>query len=326
MGYEVRWGTLNESPAPGDCVLLLMDVQEPFLYDITEEDYYLLHRYLGQSDNCTLLWITRMTQLRCEDPRYSLVPGFVRVLRAETMIDLRMVEIETFDEAAITPLMEILGDISRGASEKGSEDLEYEFAIRNGEVLISRCIWERRTEETLPTPKKSTKKLVIGTPGLFDTLHWVDSGNRDLGPNDVEVKMCYVGLNFKVGLSMWSFDASKRTMLTARQDIMAAMGFVGQKDELGIEGTGVVLRVGSDIEDIGTGDKVLLLGAGILTTQAIKARQECILLPKTASVKDVATMATVFVTVIYCFVYLAQIRKDQVSQCERALLLLFIPF
>lgn len=107
---------------------------------------------------------------------------------------------------------------------------------------------------------------------------------------------------------------------------MLAMGLVGDKSELGIEGTGIIQRVGSDVEGLEVGDKVLLLGGGFLATTTIQPQQNCIRLPSTISMEDMATMAAVFATVIYCFVYVTQVQKEQVSWHRSHLFLLLLLF
>lgn len=94
---------------------------------------------------------------------------------------------------------------------------------------------------------------------------------------------------------------------------MVAMGFVGQKGDMGIEGTGIVQRVGANVRDISLGDRVLLLTSGIMRTHAIVDQTQLLRLPEGLSMEDAATMGSVFATAIYSLSHLAQLRKDQVS-------------
>ncbi|PLN85920.1 putative polyketide synthase [Aspergillus taichungensis] len=290
IGYALKWGTLDDLPKPGSCVILLLDVPGPFLYDISQREFELLQRYLGGSEKCTFIWVTRAIQLSCLDPRYSLVPGFVRSLRDEMNLDLRTVEVDTFNTQSAKGIGAILGKVLRSKGEE-CDDLEFEFTVRNGTIHTSRCHWGHQGEDILLPPPSSSKKLDIGTNGLINTLQWVGMEYSLLRPEEVEVKLCYIGLNFR--------------------DIMVAMGFVGQKSDMGVEGTGIVQRVGDNVRDIAPGDRVLLLTSGIMRTHAVVDQTRLIRLPESLSMEDAATMGSVFATAIYSLIHLAQLRKDQ---------------
>lgn len=197
MGCAIKWGTLEEPPNAGSCVILLLDVPGPFLYDISQRNFELLQRYFEKSDGCSFIWVTRATQLSCDDPRYSLVPGFVRSLRDEMDLDLRTVEVDTFDTQSARGIGAILEKILISKDEE-RDDLEPEFAVRNGTIHTSRCHWGQQDEDTPQLSLSSPKKIDIGTTGLIDTLQWVGIEESLLRPEEVEVKLCYIGLNFRV--------------------------------------------------------------------------------------------------------------------------------
>ncbi|KAJ5520916.1 Acyl transferase/acyl hydrolase/lysophospholipase [Penicillium fimorum] len=113
--------------------------------------------------------------------------------------------------------------------------------------------------------------------------------SRKLG--EVEVEMDYVGLNFK--------------------DMMVAMGFFGNKEDLGLEGSGIVLQVGADVTDITVGDRVVLMHSGILASNVVVPREACIKLPQGLSMADAATMLTAYVTVLYSLLEIGALKKGQ---------------
>ena len=201
MGCAIKWGTLEEPPNAGSCVILLLDVPGPFLYDIPQRSFELLQRYFEKSNGCNFIWVTRATQLSCDDPRYSLVPGFVRSLRDEMDLDLRTVEVDTFNTQSAKGVGAILAKIFRSKGEE-CDDLESEFTVQNGTVHTSRCCWGQQDEGSLSLPSSFSKKLDIGTNGLLDTLQWVGMEDSVLKPEEVEVNLCYIGLNFRV----WGLD------------------------------------------------------------------------------------------------------------------------
>ncbi|OOF96404.1 hypothetical protein ASPCADRAFT_4450 [Aspergillus carbonarius ITEM 5010] len=94
-------------------------------------------------------------------------------------------------------------------------------------------------------------------------------------------------------------------------DVLVAMGFVGDIDQLGVEGSGTVRRVGRHVTDLVVGEQVLVLGPGIFDTRFIVDQQRCRKLDKGLSLEDAANMALVYMTAVYSLVYVGQIKKGQ---------------
>jgi NADPH:quinone reductase-like Zn-dependent oxidoreductase len=94
--------------------------------------------------------------------------------------------------------------------------------------------------------------------------------------------------------------------------MMVAMGFFGIKEELGLEGSGIVIRVGSDVTDFSVGDPVVLMHSGVLATNVVVPQEACIKLPDGLSMADAATMLTAYVTVLHSLLEVGGLRKGQV--------------
>lgn len=93
---------------------------------------------------------------------------------------------------------------------------------------------------------------------------------------------------------------------------MIAMGFVGDIGELGLEGSGIVRRVGSNVANIMPGDEILILDSGLMRTRIIVNQQHCLKLPKGLSTVDAVNMASVFATAIYSLINVGQLKKSEV--------------
>lgn len=102
--------------------------------------------------------------------------------------------------------------------------------------------------------------------------------------------------------------------MNASQDMMVAMGFFGSKEDLGLEGSGIVLQVGRDVMDIQIGDRVALMHSGVLTSNVVVPQEACIKLPEGLSMADAATMLTAYVTVLYSLLDIGGLKKNQASQ------------
>lgn len=94
---------------------------------------------------------------------------------------------------------------------------------------------------------------------------------------------------------------------------MVAMGFFGNKEDLGLEGSGIVLQVGPGVTDITVGDRVILMHSGVLASNVVVPQEACIKLPQGLSMADAATMLTAYVTVLYSLLEIGALKKGQVS-------------
>ncbi|RAQ68107.1 polyketide synthase, partial [Aspergillus flavus] len=295
LGYNVRWATLHDKPVENNLIISLLDVEEPFLHSLSSQRYESLLRYLLNIEGCRLIWVTRLTQYGCIDPNYALVPGFARSLRRELSLLLYTFEVDVFNTEAARALSNIVSKAEEDHNKPHGVH-EYEFILYDGCVHIGRCHWGVQKPEKRNTPMPSQSdgvmKLTITTPALLDTLQWVKAEDSRLGEQDVEIDMQYIGLNFR--------------------DIMVSMGLVGSKDQLGIEGTGVIRRIGNGVRDLLPGDEVIVMSSGLLRTRVIIDRKRCFKLPRGMSLHDGATMTSVFATAIYSLLHVGQLRKGQI--------------
>lgn len=89
------------------------------------------------------------------------------------------------------------------------------------------------------------------------------------------------------------------------------LGLFGNMSECGIEGSGVVRRVGSGVHNLQVGDHVILASAGLLCTQKVLPADACLKLPSNISLQDAATVLCVFTTAIHSLVNMGNLQKGQ---------------
>jgi NADPH:quinone reductase-like Zn-dependent oxidoreductase len=94
---------------------------------------------------------------------------------------------------------------------------------------------------------------------------------------------------------------------------MVAMGFVGQKDDLGCEATGLIKDIGPGLhhEDFKRGDRVCILGSSLLRTSVITQSSRCFKLPAEISLEDAATVPCVYATVVHSLLILGRLERGQ---------------
>jgi NADPH:quinone reductase-like Zn-dependent oxidoreductase len=82
--------------------------------------------------------------------------------------------------------------------------------------------------------------------------------------------------------------------------------------EIGLEAAGVVRAVGSAVEDLKIGDRVIVMGgASLFTTEALVPSINCWTFPSSLSFQEAATMPCVLLTVIHGLIEVGQMRSGQ---------------
>ncbi|KAJ5953343.1 Fum1p [Penicillium verhagenii] len=292
-GHLVEWDTLEGCPPTDRDLILLLDIDEPFLHGLEEGSFTQLQEYMLKATGNRMIWVTHSSQMACSDPRYGLILGFSRTLRRELGIDISIFETDTFDASAISSLCSVYDKIT-SSRDADRPNPEYEFSYYQGSVHIGRCHWGASSEaeaNSLEVTERSVRKLDIGSVGFLDSIHWTHCPEETLEDEQIEIDMRHIGLNFR--------------------DLMVAMGLVGHKEQLGFEGSGVVRRVGLGVKDFSPGDRVIAFYQGILKTRIAISSKRCFPCPDEISLIDAASLPTVYATAIYSLIEVSNLRKDQ---------------
>jgi len=89
------------------------------------------------------------------------------------------------------------------------------------------------------------------------------------------------------------------------------LGLFGNMSECGVEGSGIVRKVGSGIRNLKVGDHVMLASAGLFSTRKVLPANVCLKLPDNISLQDAATILCVFTTAIHSLVDMGRLQKGQ---------------
>ncbi|RDA88606.1 hypothetical protein CP532_5867 [Ophiocordyceps camponoti-leonardi (nom. inval.)] len=291
-GIQVSWSKLTDQDfEPDQDVISTLDLERPFFYDISPEDWNSLLKFLSKL-RAPVFWLTRPAQFCCRDPRYGLINGLARTIRTELSLDFITFEIDTLDDTAANAAIGILKKHHR-APPSTEFNSETEFALHNGVVYIGRYHWIAAKNELEAHPKGNERKcLEITLHGSIQSLHWVRRELTTPKADEVEVDIRYSGLNFR--------------------DILQAMGLVqGPKNLFGLEATGIVTAVGSEVHHVKVGDHVMIAEDDCLATRRV-VRGKCVAgIIGDASLEDVATMVIPFLTAIHVIIDRVQLQKDQ---------------
>ncbi|KAK4156109.1 hypothetical protein C8A00DRAFT_41378 [Chaetomidium leptoderma] len=337
-------------PGGGGGVLLLLDnPQTPLLANLTDEsDWAHLRRLLRRAISSSsadggqqqLLWLTpseSSSSSSGDDGMSSpsggaLIQGFARSLRSEDPT-LRLATLDLSSSLSLSSSSSSLerrggGDGGRYAAQSTlallaalNKSHQHQEAASDGMVVVGgeNEFWERGDgvlcvsrvvpDETLVRAAAGVGELregaLRGNPrtvraycervGAMDSIHFnevVAGEEAVLGEGGVEVEIWAAGLNFK--------------------DITTCLGIVPENEHLlGLEGAGVIRRVGGKVGSYSVGDRVLVHGKGAFANRICVPKENVFLLPEWLSFEDAATMSIVYFTAVYSLMELSQVRKGQ---------------
>lgn len=229
--------------------IYLLETERQFFYEISSENYLILQQLLTCCKGA--LWISSGGGTSAKNPSHAIVNGLFRALRNENpekkLINLALDVHGSLNEQQIHNIYRCF---TSTPFEAEAVDYEPEYVEIDGLLNIPRAVPEHEISQNLYTrslvkqskvqtlDKSTPLKLTVGSPGLLDSLHFIeDKGyEQPFGLDEVEIELRAVGLNFR--------------------DCLIALGRV-PGTTLGNECSGIVTRVGGDC-DLCPGDRVMM--------------------------------------------------------------------
>ena len=136
-------------------------------------------------------------------------------------------------------------------------------------------------------------------PGGLDALGWEIGISRSVRPGQVEIEVHAAGLNFRD--MMWAMGLLPEEALID--------GFAGPT--FGLECAGVIRCVGSDVQGLSVGDRVMGFAPASLSTRVVTVADAVAPIPPETSFAAAATIPVSFVTAIYALGHLAKLAAEE---------------
>lgn len=173
------------------------DDSGPFFENPDELRFKAFQRVLVDFGESGLLWITLLSQIHCNNPRYSQVIGAARFIRNEDILDFAKCEVDKFD-LSLDIMVDVFAHFQKRLEDKFLRR-DYENAIANSTVNVSRIYPFSLNDEPLSeSSTESRVALMAKKPGRLSPLRWVSRGAKHLSGDQVEVEVSVAGLSSKV--------------------------------------------------------------------------------------------------------------------------------
>ncbi|CCG42896.1 type I polyketide synthase [Magnetospirillum molischianum] len=247
----------------------------------------------GDTRRPTLILVTREAMSDGTARPEQAVPwGVGRVVRNERPeIDLRQIDLD-----ADAGIIDLAREIVLGAATGGESEVRLGAGRRFG-FRVERL---DLAEDTVAAGDSSTPTLTF-TPGSLDHLRWKSKARIAPAAGEVEIEVRATGLNFR--------DVMFAMGLLPEEAVEA--GFAGAT--IGMEGSGVITRVGAEVKDLTVGQRVLFFAPSCFSGHVTTRTTAVAPIPTALSFAEAATVPTVFFTVYYALAHLARLgRGDRI--------------
>ncbi len=206
--FQVSVGSLSETIDFDDRrVIILADLEEPFLLDIEADELETLKALTLKSPFA--VWVSSCGITTGAVPENATTWGLTRALRSENSCQQYSIDIDP----RYLEDWEGLGSIITLLFRKFevTVDGDHEYALIDGVLHVNRILTDPKSNELSDARRLATKKkmkfseapslsLDIQDVGLFDTFYFTHDSrvSEDLDPEQIEVRAEAFGMNMKV--------------------------------------------------------------------------------------------------------------------------------
>ncbi|KAL9069652.1 MAG: hypothetical protein Q9157_006092 [Trypethelium eluteriae] len=248
----VSTSRLAELDPSGKICVILNELDKSVLRDPNSDEFEMVKKVFSEADG--IIWVTRRTSDPTSIPDASLAVGLARTARTEIGNTLIVtLEVDGTTTISIPRVVEFVSSIfaKNFLETRDQATTDVEYVEKDGLLTIPR-VREDVKLSSFADSRSGTQvledqpfyqsdrplRLDIGTPGLLDTLHFVDDERTTvpLPDDEVEIEVKASGVNFR--------------------DVMMAMGQIDVQG-LGGECCGIVSAVGSKVTRLKVGDRVV---------------------------------------------------------------------
>ena len=276
--------------------IMLPEIEQPILSEISEANHAACQSMINLSSQ--VLWVHAKGE--ATNPRTALVSGLFRVLYNEypdcSLVTLGL-EAAVHEDVAFDSIVRVMLNML----EPKPDTVELQYMESESRLHIPRVVSADDVNQSIaeklgrsePQPAalkvdtSRTLKMTIESPGLLETLSWVDSPiSRDIPSDCIEIEVVAVGMNFR--------------------DLLIALGH-GVGADLGLECSGVVTRAGPSAQ-FRPGDRVACMVNGAFATKVLCESYAAFKIPDDMSFETAAAMPIVYLTAYAALVTLGRIK------------------
>lgn len=303
-GVEAEvWPFARLEPDSSSNYICLDEMDRSLLAKMTESTFSALQNLLLRGSS--VLWVTSGAYSAASDPERNVAQGLLRSVRSETTKALATLDMDPNSSLDASSQAELILSAFETYTDTPQDDapLQFEFYEQNGQLAVPRITPDdtlntsvfHKTQPLLPYLQNfhdadRRLKMVVGTAGALDSLFWIDDPVSTLADDEIEIHVACTGINFK--------------------DVVIAMGQL-PSPYIGVECSGVVARIGSNVTSLGVGDRVCAVPLGCYGTFARCRASSAAIIPRDMTFAVAASIPVVYCTAYYALIDLAQLQPGE---------------
>lgn len=288
--FDVR--ELGQALPSDQDVVALLEEDCPFFEDVDAVRLDQFKQLLHTLGNNGLLWLTRLSNVGCTDPRYAQVVGLARSIRSEMAIDFAVLETDTITSPeGARAVVKVLSKFQTREND-GVLGPDLEYAIHKDRTLVNRVFPFSIKDELVMPQELNEAVLTQQHLGRLNTLTWSSISSIPPKDDEIEVAIHAAGMNFR--------------------DVLVGMQIIpGRVPVFGYEASGVVRRIGPKVAKFAVGDRVVGTGHNFHSTITTGPEIYFEKLPNDVSFGEGASVPLVFVTALYGLRDVGRLSKGQ---------------
>lgn len=302
LGFQCEVRYLGGEASLADSVVIsMLELDQPLLHHMDEVTFSNVRSALLSAKG--LVWLTGGGGSRSDAAEYHVVDGLLRTLRTENALLKAIIMAVDTSECETTRTVEWIHAILEKLLASEPAELEIEYQQQENTLYINRVVQaddmnehisssirpQRTLMQPFGAPNIPPLALRVQTPGQLDSLCFVEDlgADKPLKPNEVEIKVEAVGVNF--------------------MDLLTALGRINQTD-IGGECAGIIIRVGSET-DLQPGDRVCAVAFDCFKTFARSDARTVVKIPDSVSFTEAAALPVTFVTAHYSLMVAGRLQR-----------------
>jgi NADPH:quinone reductase-like Zn-dependent oxidoreductase/malonyl CoA-acyl carrier protein transacylase len=298
--------SLADANTEDKLTIFIPELDKPLLSTLTSEEFSALQKVIVGVQG--VLWVVRGAYTASNNPDANMVTGLSRSIRSETLLKFATLDLDPNSKLTEDQTTEAILRVFKATfGPKSGANCELEFAERNGSFFTPRIINDEEMNEYVhkqikasflePTPffqDDRAMKMVIGTPGAFDTLHFVDdeSVEAPLPEDEIEIEVKAIGVN--------------------SIDLEVVLGHL-ETQNLGVEASGIVTKVGSGVDSFAVGDRVaaITVSSGVFSNFTRAKAGHSLKIGSEVSFEAAASIPIAYTTAQYGLLDLGRLIREE---------------
>lgn len=261
---------------------------------------FVTRRKNGGEPNVQITVVTQGAAFQVTNPRGYVLWGALRCIGLEHGSD-DGIELQLVDVGDASDLNTLKWVSSKHLRER-------ELAIRHKAVWVPRLIRIPEPQPLVPENEELSYSLRLKAAGQISGIEWQALPSpSSLGSNEVEIKVAAAPLNFRDIMVVLS-------LLPPMAYEHSALGRT-----VGIEGSGVVTRIGDHVTNVVVGDRVCYTCSNAITNYLVLPEWLIYKVPESCSLIDAASAFSVLQTAYYALVHQARMTSESIVLIHSAM-------